>query len=240
MPTNLTHSETEVQQTHSDAHVDRATSSICEELREICNHEVRLLENRWLQIGQFQKPPNRLIENVITISARNGLFDQHLKDSVIDEVKLLFRYIRRALRVISFVRENPGPIPFEYQSLARKATTFIKRLSHDKDLSQSVRGARRFRKYEKLVKTQQKLLKPVCDPEVFDLGMDWRVEKLVSQQALLNVGQKLQLCVNKRKGSAKQYFNDLVKQRSTFWLVFFWIGQCTYLNCATSVKLAGS
>ncbi|MCY4128368.1 MAG: hypothetical protein OXG15_03875 [Gammaproteobacteria bacterium] len=196
-------------------------SRVLNELTSLCNHEVGLLENRWLQVGQHQRPPKRLIENVNALSASYQASDLRLRDSVVDEVKLLFQNIRRALRVISIVKEDSNPTPYGYEGLARKATVFIKRLSHDDDLAQSVGGAKRFRKYQKSVKTQQKLREPVCEPEEYDLGFDWYIKKLVCQQDLLNAGRKLQLCVSERKGTGERFFRHLVTRRSTFWVMSF-------------------
>lgn len=195
--------------------------SASEELMEICNHEVGLLENRWLKVGQHQRPPKRLIENVNALSASYQSSDLRLKDSLVDEVKLLFKNIRRALRVISIVKEDSSPTPYGYEGLARKATVFIKRLSHDDNLAQSVGGAKRFCKYEKSVETQRKLREPVCEQEEYDLGSAWQISKLVCEQDLLNAGRKLQLCVGERKGTGERFFRRLVARRSSFWVMSF-------------------
>lgn len=189
------------------------------ELAEICNHEVALLENRWVQIGQFQKPPKRLIQNVKALSERTGSPDLQVKDAIVDDVKQLFKRIRGALRVISIAHGDPNGIPHGYGGLAKKASVFLKRLSHDTAFAQSVQGAKQFRRYEKSVKKQQKLLEPIYGPEEHDLGDGWLVKKIECQQDLINAGRVLQLCVGDRKGMGKSYFRDFVEQRSTFWLV---------------------
>ena len=190
-----------------------------DELHAIYEHEVALINERWVQIGQFQALPKRLFANVNEYVVNKECASERLDDKVIDDIKVLFKRIRRALKVVDRVDAEGGAIKPSYVWLATKARTFLKRLAHDSDLSQSMLGSKRFRKYEKAAKTELALQKSLFKSEVHGLGNDWHVESITSQKKLLDAGRALNVCVQEKSHQTKRYFKHLINQKSVFWLI---------------------
>ena len=190
-----------------------------DELNAIYEHEVSLIDERWVQIGQFQALPKRLFANVNEYVVNRECASERLDDKVIDDIKVLFKRIRRALKVVDRVDTEGEAIKPSYVWLATKARTFLKRLAHDSDLSQSMLGSKRFRKYEKAAKTELALQKSLFESEAHDLGNEWHVESITSQKKLLDAGRALNVCVQEKSHQTKRYFKHLINQKSVFWLI---------------------
>ena len=190
-----------------------------DEIHAIYDHEASLIDARWIQIGQFQTLPKRLFKNVDKYVLDHGDCGERLDDKIINELKVLFKRIRSALKVVERVDNKEIEILPSYFWLEVKAKDFLKRLSHDTSLKQSLIGAKRFRKYERAAKTEIELRKSLFDSVTHDLGNDWCVECIASQQQLLDAGKALNVCVKERGRRTKSYFKRLANQESIFWLI---------------------
>lgn len=183
----------------------------------ICHREIAKLAQEWVPIGQAKTVPKRLTENVRYFYRDYVIFAWNSQPDAASEVRFLLRTIRNAIDQIKKVSHDRATSTDRDKPLYKKTVTFLKRLAHDRSFNESVGGARKYRDYVIKTKLKARLTRPICDEQVNDLGQSWQVNRVRSQQDLLDIGKTLSLCVAKKNEMTRRYFRALVTRKSEFW-----------------------
>ena len=183
----------------------------------ICQQEIEKLAQDWVPVGQVKTVPKRLAKNLKFFYRDYLIFAWNSQPDVTSEVRLLVRSIRQAIDRVKASHEPLASTTNLSRQLHQKAVTFLKRLAHDKTFDASANGANKYRHYVVKSKLKARLQRPICDEHSHNLRENWHVNRVRSQQELLDIGKALTLCVGRKNEQTQRYFRSLVTKDSEFW-----------------------
>lgn len=203
--------------TSSNADISSQSRHVKHNLTALIDHELHSIENIWIPVGQFDRPPKSIRKNVNTFCETIVLYGKRYEGNAIRDIKFLFKFMRNAIRVIAKEDNSSNSSAQDTQHLANKARVFIKRLPHDANFEQNFQGAKYYRRYVDRARRKKALFTRVCPPRNIDLGNDWQVSRITTARDLTLVGKSLKLCVSKISSESRSYFDALRKGDCSYW-----------------------